>query len=386
MKLTLEELMARQPVLLPLAVILACVSVSCATPTPAQPSATVPTTQDAAGDRVSPEQGTLPLAETGPYRVGVREFSTQDPSRDGRAVGIRVWYPALQPEDGTGKRVLPKAEPDRSGAPYPLIVSSAKTGSNLAAYLVTHGFVWAGVTVIDTWDAYNSELIEQPLDILFALDQVASNPPEELAGMIDTDRAGATGYSFDGYNALALSGARIDPAFYLAQCASADATAEAILSTLENRYQCAAAVEWDEFTAQAGEAITTSEDGLWQPITDPRIRAVVPLAAEGWLLFGDRGLAAVDRPTLLLVGTGDIWYSENGPIFEHLGTPDKALISFVGEDHMMIFDPEMDARLAHFMTAFFGYHLQGREDLATYFSEDFVASYDDLAWGMYQGE
>ena len=33
--------------------------------------------------------------------------------------------------------------------------------------------------------------------------------------------------------------------------------------------------------------------------------------------------------------------------------------------------------------AFFGYHLQGREDYARYFSEDFVAQFDDLAWGMY---
>ena len=161
--------------------------------------------------------------------------------------------------------------------------------SILAPYLISHGFVWASVDRIDTWDLYDAELIEQPLDILFALDQVASNPPEELEGMIDAEHAGATGYSFGGYNALALSGARIDPEFYLAQCASADATAEAILSILPNRYQCAVAGEWDEFAAHAGEAITASEDGLWQPMTDARIRAVMPLAGEGWMLFGEKG-------------------------------------------------------------------------------------------------
>ena len=32
---------------------------------------------------------------------------------------------------------------------------------------------------------------------------------------------GVLGYSFDGYNSLALSGARIDPKFYLEQCANA---------------------------------------------------------------------------------------------------------------------------------------------------------------------
>ena len=39
-------------------------------------------------------------------------------------------------------------------------------------------------------------------------------------------------------------------------------------------------------------------------------------------------------------------------------------------------------RMGHFAVAFFGHHLQGREDLAYYFSEDFVAGFDDLAWGV----
>jgi predicted dienelactone hydrolase len=293
-----------------------------------------------------------------------------------------VWYPALAPEDATKRRVIPLADPDRSGAPYPLILSSAKVGSILAPYLVTHGFVWAGVTRIDSYAEMNEQVIDQPLDILFVLDQVASHPPEDLEGMIDAERAGAIGYSFDGYNALALSGARIDPAFYLALCADPDAVKTVTLSA----FSCEAARAWDEFAAHAGEAITTSEDGLWQPMTDERIRAVMPMAGEGWWLFGEKGLAAVDRPTLILVATQDELYPENVQIFEHLGTPDKSLISFVGPNHYMVYDMEMVARMAHFAVAFFGYYLQGREDLAWYFSEDFVAQHGDLAWGVYEAE
>ena len=182
-----------------------------------------------------------------------------------------------------------------------------------------------------------------------------------------------------------MSGARIDPEYYLAQCPTPDATTEAILSWL-SAFDCAPAGEWDDFAAHAGEAITASEDGLWQPMTDERIRAVMPMAGEGWWLFGERGLASVDRPTLIIAATQDELYPENALIFEHLGTPDKTLISFVGPDHMMVFDPEMVARMAHFAVAFFGYHLQGREDLAWYFSEEFVAQHDDLAWGAYPGK
>jgi predicted dienelactone hydrolase len=291
------------------------------------------------------------------------------------------------PEDKAGKGTIPKAEPDRSGAPYPLIVSSAVMASDLAKYVVTHGFVWAGVTRIDTYPMMNKQMIDQPLDILFALDQAASHPPEELAGMIDAEHTGAIGYSFDGYNTLAMSGARIDPEYYQAQCPNPDPTMEAILSgPYEGGFTCRPVPRWEEFAAHAGEAITASEDGLWQPMTDARIRAVMPMAGEGWWLFGERGLAAVDRPTLMIVATEDELYLENALIFEHLGTPDKRLISFVGRDHLIVFSSEMQARMAHFAVAFFGYHLQGREDLAWYFSEDFVTQHDDLAWGVYEGE
>ncbi len=247
------------------------------------------------------------------------------PAARGRPVGIRVWYPA----DGNH-------DPDFSGAPYPLIISSAKVGNELALYLVKHGFVWAGVTRIDTYLYMNLEMIDQPLDILFALEQMASNPPAELEGLIDSDHVGAIGYSFDGYNALALGGARIDPDHYLSQCPDPDAITQASLEGY-SAFSCGPAGEWEAFTAKVSDAITNSEDGLWQPITDPRIRAVIPMAAEGWWLFGEQGLAAVDRPVLMIVGTDDGLYTENVAIFEHLGTPDKILLSFVDQDHMMIY-------------------------------------------------
>ena len=58
------------------------------------------------------------------------------------------------------------------------------------------------------------------------------------------------------------------------------------------------------------------------------------------------------------------------------------MVSFIDRDHGMISFPDVQARMAHFMVAFFGYYLQGREDYAEYFSEHFVAQYNDLAWGV----
>ena len=257
-----------------------------------------------------------------------------------------------------------------------------KVAAILAPSLVSHGFVCASGDGIDTSAHAYAEMIDQPLDLLFALDQVASEAPQGLEGMIDAERTGATGYSFGGYNTLALSGARIDSAYYLAQCPEPDPTTKSVLFLMSS-YSCIPASNWDEYAAHAPEAITASDDGLWQPMTDPRIQAVMPLAGEGWWLFGERGLAAVDRPTLMIVATADVLYPENALIFEHIGTPDKSLISFVGPGHLMIFDAEMVARMAHFVVAFFGHHLQGRADLAQYYSEEFVTEHDDLAWGVY---
>jgi predicted dienelactone hydrolase len=296
-----------------------------------------------------------------------------------------VWYPALVPEGSASSSFAVDAIPDASGAPYPLLLSSTKIARLFAPYLVSHGFVWASVDRIDTYLQMNEQMIDQPLDILFALDQVASNPPAGLDGVIDSEHAGVMGYSFDAYNTLALSGARIDPVYYLAQCPMPDGITSEILSDLST-FSCAPASAWDEFAVHAGEEITVSQDGLWQPMTDARIRAVMPIAGEGWWLFGERGLTEVDRPVLIIVATLDELYRENALIFEHLGTPEKAMISFVGLTHMMVYDAREVARMAHFAVAFFGYHLQGRQDLAWYFSEDFIAQYEDLVWGVETGE
>ena len=347
-----------------------------ATPAP-QPTATPPP------DTSEPDL--LPLSENGPYFTGRRGYAFEDTSRGGRNVGITVWYPALKPEGLSGALSLADAIPETSGAPYPLILSSTKVARIFAPFLVSHGFTWASVDNIDTYARMNEEMIDQPLDILFALEQVASNPPNGLERMIDAEHAGAIGYSFDGYNTLALSGARIDPEFYLSLCADPE-KAEREIRHRMSAFSCDPASEWNQFEAHAGQAITDSVDGLWQPMTDERIRAVIPMAGEGWWLFGEQGLAKVDRPTLIIVATRDELYPENVLILEHIGTADKTLISFVGLNHMMVYDSEAVARMAHFATAFFGYHLQGREDLAGYFSEDFIAQYYDLAWGVYSGE
>lgn len=200
-----------------------------------------------------------------------------------------------------------------------------------------------------------------------------------------SDQVGVTGYSWDGFFSLALSGARIDPSFYHNWCEQA-AAQQPELETWYLEYTCGLAAKWDEFAVHVGDEITAGTDGLWLPVTDERIRAVMPMAVDGAWLYGERGLAAVDRPVLMIQASEDSKYqpTEAAFIFEHLGFPEKSMVSFIGKEHMMVTKPDQQKQMRHFVVAFFGYHLQGHEDYLEYFSEDFVSKFEVLAWGIYK--
>lgn len=333
----------------------------------------------------------FPLSEPGPYFAGNRTYSVVDETRDGREIRLTIWYPALQQVDAQG-RVIPRdAPPDTSGAPYPLILTGTNSGTLLfRSHLASYGFVMVvvhppGFSYTAPW---NDAVIDAPLDFLFALDVLASNPPEGLEGLLDTDRVGVAGYSSDGFFSLALGGARINPEYYFSQCAQAP-NMDPPLSPFLIEYFCSLSQRWDEFSSHVGPEISTVTDGLWQPTTDDRILAVMPMAPDSAWLYGPEGLAAIEIPSLIIAGTADNLVSYEMTscyVYEHLVNPDRFLISFVGKDHGMVDNEEVVARIDHFAAAFFGYYLQGREDYAAYFAEEFVEQHDDLAWGVYQGD
>ncbi len=367
------------------------------TPSPppaAAAAATTSTATVAAASTPLPSTAEPPaftLAEPGPYFPGKRSFTIPaSESRTDRVIGITVWYPALKPVDYTGTQAQDAAS-DESGAPYPLLLTSTIFGNEFAAHLTSHGFVVAGVDAQEPSQGFAAWVIGYPLEILSMLDYLAASPPDELDGMLDADHSGALGYSFSGHNTLVLSGARVDPEQYLAKCAQGPvlgpSPSENITIEQTYRYFCEMATTWDDFTAQVGTEITAGEDGLWHALSDERIRAAMPMAPDGPWLFGERGLASIDLPILMICGTADsrdtAYIDSCVYAFEHLGTAEKGLISFVDQGHLMVFDSQPKARIKHFITAFFGYHLQGKKEYRDAYSQEFVEQFGDLAWGAY---
>jgi predicted dienelactone hydrolase len=335
----------------------------------------------------------LPLSEPGPYFTGNREYTFVDESRDGREIKVTLWYPALQQTDANGQPVQLNAPPDLSKAPYPLILTESSSGSFLfKSHLASHGFVTARIQIPDHKEYFNWDInmVNWPRDFVFVLDQLASVPLEGLENVIDTERVGATGYSYGGDISLTLGGARIDPEFYLKYCKKPPRIkTECCDFEWYAEYSCGLAERWEQFTELVGEKITVSEDGLLQPVTDERIRAVMPMAASGAWLYGKRGLEAVDRPVLMVAATEDEYIpyqDETAFIYENLGASEKSLISFIGEDHGMVEESDPVAKMKHFATAFFGNHLQGRKDYAEYLTQDFVSQFNDLSWGINSGD
>lgn len=355
------------------------------------PSATwiIPDTATPLPQPTSVGPDAFPLAERGPYWTGNRSYTLVDPSRSDREVRITIYYPALVEFNSDNNPITKDAALDLSGAPYPVILTGPNSGNLLfQSHLASYGFVMVvvrppGFTYDDSWDLI---VIDGPLDFLFTLDQLTLFPPEGLEGLMATDLVGVAGYSWDGFFSLALAGVGIDPEYYLSQCAQAPSM-EPPLSPGMIDYYCGLAAKWDQFTAYAGDLITTSDDGLWQPLTNESIKAVMPMAPDGAWLYGERGISRVQIPTLIITGTSDDgadYTMETTYIYEHLGSPERYLISFIDKGHMMVFNTDVILRMKHFASAFFGYYLQGREDYLAYFSEDFIDRFDDLAWGVYE--
>lgn len=339
-----------------------------ATATLPEPTATAPTVEESLAER-------YPLSELGPYYVGTVALTLVDERRAGREISVVLWYPALKEEDSYGRVIRRNARPDPSGAPYPLILTEANSGGTIFGdHLATHGFVMAQITIPDhmQYEHWDISMLSWPQDFVFTLEQLAANPPETLVGVIDVENAGATGYSYGGDIALTLSGVRIDPQAYLEYCANPPEIDAGRGVQYYREMTCSLAGKWDEFEAYAQAAGLIGEERLWKPVTDPRLRAVLPMASSGAWLYGAEGLAAADRPVLMIAMTEDDFSPyefETQFIYDHLGGPEHSMIALVGRTHMSIVESQVTDRLKHFVTAYFGWKLQGKEDYRKFLGE-----------------
>jgi predicted dienelactone hydrolase len=310
-----------------------------ATPTPIPPTATKPASVGSTFSQTI-------YAGDGPYPVGNQILDI--PEAEG-GFKIRIYYPEQN------------SAPDVAHGPYPLIVSSGGLCSTgvvdgpadpATEHIVSYGFVVIdsdprGETCTETGGEFWAGAAYRPLDVLRVIDfaDQLTAPDGQLAGLIDTRRIGIVGYSSGGWTALMAGGAQMD----LGWCAANPELAER-----DWFYNCVQFVpHQEEIASMLG--LESAPAGLWPPVHDPRMAAVVALAPDGDIWGAEyEGVAVMQVPTLIIAGKDD-----NGnvpelcayPIYEHLGSQDKALVMLQGAGHGLGGDAYRKENM-HIITAF----------------------------------
>ncbi len=156
--------------------------------------------------------------------VGQRTFRFTDQARS-RPLLTEVWYPTddtLKKSDQAFSPFIRQHTVRNGRLPagrLPLIMLSHGTGGGrltmewLAQGLAQNGFI---VAAVDHWgNTYDNKVPleflkpwERPLDISFVLTALLGD--KDVQPAIDTQRIGATGFSFGGYTVIALAGATIE--------------------------------------------------------------------------------------------------------------------------------------------------------------------------------
>lgn len=355
------------------------------------------------------------LAPRGTFHVGVRTLDVIHPdqvdvlgrlggdadARYDRPLTLEIWYPALIPdgqvEQTTYENVIPASEtepalpftsvgralrdadPDASGAPYPLIVvSHGYPGSRVQmAYLnenlASKGYVVVAVDHTDSVNtnigAFQSTLMNRPLDDRFTIDQIeqmsAVNDSNTsfLSGLVDASNTGLVGYSMGGYGALNVVGAGYN----------------------------------QTLAAFVGKIADPLLAGNADFAPDSRVKAVLALApfgadltvagAPGRGFWDDEGLAGIHVPVFFAVGSlDDVAGYETGVrhIYEGSINSDRYLLTFENARHNVAAPPppsvatsyenwvrygdsvwdnrRMNNIIQHFATAFFDIQLKGAAD------------------------
>ncbi|MDT9236677.1 MULTISPECIES: alpha/beta hydrolase [Limnospira] len=236
--------------------------------------------------------------------------------------------------------------PENIDRPAPLIIishglgSDPKTFSYLAEHLASHGFAVAIpehiATSANRFEGFlqgfeeppnPSEFAARPTDISYLLDLLeqksASNP--FWRERLDLQNVGVVGQSFGGYTVLALAGAKLNPQILSQYCP--DLPNRRITLNLSIILQCRAlevALERQNFR-------------------DPRIKAAIAINPFSSLVFGERGMAAINIPVAIVSGTNDYItpaIAEQIEPFTWLTNSDNILVLFEGGTHFSFLQEE----------------------------------------------
>ena len=362
---------------------------------------------------------TQTLAPDGPLPVGVKILHL---SIDGQTRPLLVWYPAAV--SGAGKPAMvynthlrgsaaPEAEPDRQGAPYPLIIFSHGMGGCAAQHVfINENLASFGYVVIApdhaeaqmchlegkpeigegrlTWsvlknnfdlsgvvfDLFGEMMKERgydfsyrPAEIKAVIDlALAQNrdPQAFLYGLIAPEKIGMAGHSLGGYTTLMVGGMP----FYCGDQPPAEAECgldHLALDHLPNPCCFEYVRKLKPFDFR-----------------DPRVKAILVMSPA--VMFPDlpRAASSLELPIMMING-GDrkfeVPWAPLQSIYDH-APPPKYLLRLAKTDHMTAADSTLNMSLARLFLPGFRTHFQ---DKARAYKEYSVAFFDRYLKGKDSG-
>lgn len=287
------------------------------------------------------------LDEQGPYDVGYIEATATytDVLGAERTIPIKVWYPAVAPDDAQPltykisgiidleSAVAFDAPPIAADGPFPTVIySHGSGGEGLLAYpyaelFASQGWIIAspnhvGNTALDSDNNTATNAVRRVTDIAATLDALeaasADDGLDALSGAADTERTFMFGHSFGAYTTLAIGGADLDyETFEQEQCAE-DETAETCEYVRRTEVK-------DFIEAGFGDARVKA--------IAPQAPALIPMLAEGTL--GDLEVPTMlqsarrDQTTTQEVQSTPAWMGLNGPDDIWVEVPEGGHFTFI---------------------------------------------------------
>ncbi len=278
------------------------------------------------GDSAAPPVDVVArLTARGAYSVGYVEDAVTYAAPTGeRTLRLALWYPSEATSGASASAGLyvagdeVYADPPVASGRFPVAVFShghqgyAENSGFLMEHLASHGWIVAapdhtGNTTFDGSGRTTEIYFERPLDISAVIDALPSIAP--VAPAVADGPVLAMGHSFGGYTMFGLAGGGYDPTVCPAD--------SSFCSTMSE--------EWAGLFASG--------------FLDNRVGAFVSMAGGDYDLFGDAGLAAIDRPFLDLTASEDQGPgSEGDAIWAGLDDGDDVGVILDGGGHQSFTD------------------------------------------------
>lgn len=131
------------------------------------------------------------------------------------------------------------------------------------------------------------EFVSRPRDITTLLDRITqlNRTDSRFKKRLNLKTVGVYGHSLGGYTALAVAGAPLDPPYLKKVCANAP---QESIPNLSFFFQCRA-----------------QDNGSRVQLRDPRIKAMIASSPTSSVAFGEKGLASIAVPSLMVAASDD---------------------------------------------------------------------------------